>query len=158
MRDKRDVMRLHIKNGIRDLDGIRENYNSFGDGGGRDVKIINDSTQVVDAIGNNVPNNVGDRIRPIEMSDGQYYEYLKSIQPESTIKPLTSEQKREMDVARDREYWTSDLYANQRIADAKSGISGITAITSKVPGPVGVASRIINVGLDIDQLAQNKDL
>lgn len=33
MRDKRDVMRLHIKNGIRDLDGIKDSYNSFGDGG-----------------------------------------------------------------------------------------------------------------------------
>ena len=33
MRDKRDVMRLHIKNGIRDLDKIRESYNSFGNGG-----------------------------------------------------------------------------------------------------------------------------
>lgn len=33
MRDKRDVMRLHIKNGIRDLDGIRESYNAFASGG-----------------------------------------------------------------------------------------------------------------------------
>ena len=33
MRDKRDVMRLHIKNGIRDLNGIRESYNTFASGG-----------------------------------------------------------------------------------------------------------------------------
>ena len=33
MRDKRDVMRLHIQNGIRDLDGIRNSYNEFKKGG-----------------------------------------------------------------------------------------------------------------------------
>jgi hypothetical protein len=33
MRDKRDVMRLHIQNGIRDLNGIRESYNTFASGG-----------------------------------------------------------------------------------------------------------------------------
>lgn len=33
MRDKRDVMRLHIKNGIRDLNGIRESYNTYANGG-----------------------------------------------------------------------------------------------------------------------------
>lgn len=38
MRGKRDVMRLHVKNGIRDLDGIRESYNTFADGG--DTKVI----------------------------------------------------------------------------------------------------------------------
>ena len=37
MRDKRDVMRLHIKNGIRDLNGIRESYNTFADGGDSNV-------------------------------------------------------------------------------------------------------------------------
>ena len=37
MRDKRDVMRLHIKNGIRDLDGIRSSYNEFKRGGGIDI-------------------------------------------------------------------------------------------------------------------------
>ena len=37
MRDKRDVMRLHIKNGIRDLDGIRGSYNAFADGGDSNV-------------------------------------------------------------------------------------------------------------------------
>lgn len=33
MRDKRDVMRLHIKNGIRDLDGIKNSYNKLSEGG-----------------------------------------------------------------------------------------------------------------------------
>ena len=37
MRDKRDVMRLHIKNGIRDLGKIRDSYNYFGDGGDTSV-------------------------------------------------------------------------------------------------------------------------
>ena len=33
MRDKRDVMRLHIQNGIRGLDGIIESYNTYSQGG-----------------------------------------------------------------------------------------------------------------------------
>lgn len=33
MRDKRDVMRLHIKNGIRNLNDIRESYNTYANGG-----------------------------------------------------------------------------------------------------------------------------
>lgn len=49
MRDKRDVMRLHIRNGIRDLDRIRESYDSFGNGG---------FTQKTDAIQSYTPNVV----------------------------------------------------------------------------------------------------
>ena len=44
MRDKREVMRLHIKNGIRDLDGIRESYNAFADGG--DTSVISYGTKL----------------------------------------------------------------------------------------------------------------
>jgi hypothetical protein len=33
MRDKRDVMRLHLQNGISGLDNIRESYNTFANGG-----------------------------------------------------------------------------------------------------------------------------
>ena len=33
MREKRDVMRLHIQGGIMDLNGIRESYNTFTSGG-----------------------------------------------------------------------------------------------------------------------------
>lgn len=29
MRDKRDVMRIHLQNGVRDLNGIRDSYNTF---------------------------------------------------------------------------------------------------------------------------------
>ena len=38
MRDRRDMIRLHIKNGVRDLDEIRESYNMFADGG--DAKAV----------------------------------------------------------------------------------------------------------------------
>ena len=151
-------VRLAMKNGGSITEYRNTLLKQFDKGGFVNEKVTNDNTQVADAVASNVPNNVNDRIRPIEMSDEQYYKYLQSIQPSSTIKPLTPEQKRDVDVASDREYWTSDLYANQRIADAKKGISAATAVTSFIPGPIGVASRFINVGLDADQFAQDKDL
>lgn len=61
MRDKRDVMRLHIQNGIRDLNEIRESYNSFGDGG---------FTQRTDAIQSYAPR---DRFKPIPISQEQQF-------------------------------------------------------------------------------------
>lgn len=61
MRDKRDVMRLHIKNGIRDLNSIRDSYNSFGNGG---------FTQRTDAIQSYTPR---DRFEPIPISQEQQF-------------------------------------------------------------------------------------
>ena len=156
MRDRRDMIRLHLQRGVTDLKDIRESYNIYADGGDNEKNKYN-NTQVADAISNNVPNNVNDRISPIEMTREQYFRHLQSIQPNGTITPETSEQKYKRDIARLREYLTSDLYANQRINDAKNGLSAITAATSFIPGPVGVASRFVNVALDADQFIQNKD-
>ena len=61
MRDKRDVMRLHIQNGIRDLDGIRNSYNEFKKGG---------YTQPQDAIQSYAPR---DRFEPIPISQEQQF-------------------------------------------------------------------------------------
>ena len=33
MRDKRDVIRLHVKNGVTNLGSIRESYNTYSQGG-----------------------------------------------------------------------------------------------------------------------------
>ena len=54
-------MRLHIKSGIRDLDKIRESYNSFGNGG---------FTQGTDAIQSHAPR---DRFKPIPISQEQQF-------------------------------------------------------------------------------------
>ena len=73
MRDKRDVMRLHIQNGIRNLDGIMESYNQFKSGGnlyGGPQVGSNQMTQQRDAIQSYTPR---DRFESIPISQEQQF-------------------------------------------------------------------------------------
>ena len=66
-------MRLHIKNGIRDLDGIRESYNQFKSGGNLYGGLQNSSNQMThqqDAVQSYTPR---DRFEPIPISQEQQF-------------------------------------------------------------------------------------
>ena len=72
----------------------------------------------------------------------------KSKSSSGEIKQLTKQQVEDMKEEERRYKFGSDLYAKDRIDKTKKAISGITAVASYIPNPIGITTAGINFGID----------
>lgn len=141
MSQRNELLGIYAKQGYKNLNAIKQHYNQFADGGNKTNLAV--PTQQRDAVQSYTPR---EQVKARQLTPEEQYNIYRQ---ENTIQPMTPEQKYKMGQQDLMEKAFSERYAQKRIDAAKKGIAATTAVTSYVPGPIGAASRGVNLLLDV---------
>lgn len=147
LKKKNELLNIYVSNGYSNLDEIKQHYNQFANGGNKTNLAV--PIQQRDAVQSYTPR---EQVKVRQLTPEEQFNIYRQ---ENTIQPMTPEQKYKMKQQDLMEKAFSERYAQKRIDLAKKGMSATTAVTSYVPGPIGVASRGINLLLDVDDFVES---